>query len=291
MGPRPSITYAILHAESVMRIPVRLLVLILAIATVSSAQTLSPALDQWKNVLLTGDPGSLRSVYSVDPAPRLLVPDGPASVQEDIAFWMGLKITAIAFQSLEDREARPGVEQAIFTLKLKTESGKNVYVSMQQVWQKQPDGWRLVAAQRTKDARLERSQSPDKDMYPADADAHAEIKEALAHAAKNHHRVLVVFGADWCYDCHVLNLAFHGGDLAPVIEKNYEVVHVDIGEGDKNQDLMKQYEVPMAKGIPAIAVLDADGKLIYSQKNGEFEKARSMDSGTMLAFLNKWKPG
>ena len=39
---------------------------------------------------------------------------------------------------------------------------------------------------------------------------------------------------------------------------------------------MEQYQVPMKKGIPAIAVLDSDGKLLYSQKGGEFEKARAL---------------
>jgi hypothetical protein len=68
-------------------------------------------------------------------------------------------------------------------------------------------------------------------------------------------------------------------------------VHVDIGRGEKNQDLMKQYEVPMKRGIPGLAVLDADGKLVYSQKNGEFENARALTPGDFLAFLNKWKPG
>jgi len=147
-----------------------------------------------------------------------------------------------------------------------------------------------VAAQRTDATHLEIPQTADKDIYPADADARAEIKAALAHAAKNHHRVLVVFGANWCYDCHVLDLVFHRDDMAPIVEKNYEVVHVDIGEGNKNQDLMKEYQVPVQKGIPAIAVLDAEGKLLYSQKNGEFEKARSLDNETLLAFLNRWKP-
>lgn len=42
--------------------------------------------------------------------------------------------------------------------------------------------------------------------------------------------------------------------------------------------------------IPAIAVLDYSGKLLFSQKNGEFEKARSLDRETLLAFLNQWKP-
>jgi len=131
----------------------------------------------------------------------------------------------------------------------------------------------------------------EKQIYNESADAHAEIKEALAKARAEHKRVIVVFGANWCYDCHVLDAAFHRSDLAPILAANYEVVHVDIGRGEKNQDLMTKYEVPMKRGIPGLAVLDADGKLVYSQKNGEFEKARALNPEDFLAFLNKWKPG
>jgi thioredoxin 1 len=131
----------------------------------------------------------------------------------------------------------------------------------------------------------------EKDIYNESADAHAEIKEALARAAAEHKRIIVVFGANWCYDCHVLDKAFHSSDLAPILSANYEVVHVDIGKGEKNQDLMTKYDVPMKRGIPGLAVLDADGKLVYSQKNGEFENARALSSEDFLAFLNKWKPG
>jgi hypothetical protein len=46
----------------------------------------------------------------------------------------------------------------------------------------------------------------------------------------------------------------------------------------------------MRRGIPAIAVLDASGKVIYSQKNGEFERARAIGPEDLLNFLNKWKP-
>jgi thioredoxin-related protein len=80
-----------------------------------------------------------------------------------------------------------------------------------------------------------------KEIYSESADAHVEIKEALEQATAQHKRVIVVFGANWCYDCHVLDAAFHRADLAPILAANYEVVHVDIGRGEKNQDLMKQY--------------------------------------------------
>ena len=128
------------------------------------------------------------------------------------------------------------------------------------------------------------------EIYSETANAHAEIKEALKKAAAGHKRVIVVFGANWCYDCHVLDAAFHRSDLAPILSANYEVVHVDIGKGEKNQDLMTKYEVPMKRGIPGLAVLDANGKLVYSQKNGEFENARALAPEDFIAFLNKWKP-
>jgi len=130
-----------------------------------------------------------------------------------------------------------------------------------------------------------------KQIYSETADAHAEIKEALAKASAEHKRVIVVFGANWCFDCHVLDDAFHRPDLASIIAANYEVVHVDIGKGEKNQDLMKKYEVPMKRGIPGLAVLDGDGTLVYSQKNGEFENARALSADDFREFLNKWKPG
>lgn len=132
--------------------------------------------------------------------------------------------------------------------------------------------------------------SQDMSLYPANVDAREEIKDAEEQAGKEHKRVLLVFGANWCGDCHVLDRAFHRADFASAIA-GYEVVHVDIGpDGKKNNDLARQFEVPLQKGIPALAVLESDGKLLVSQKNGEFENARAMDPQAFLSFLNKWKP-
>jgi thioredoxin-related protein len=130
-----------------------------------------------------------------------------------------------------------------------------------------------------------------KNIYPDDADAHAEIREAEQKAAVEHKRMLLVFGANWCYDCHVLDLAFQRPDLAPVLAAGYELVHVDLGPDEKkNADIVKQFDVPLNKGIPVLAVAESDGTLVISQKNGEFEDARSLAPQALLEFLNKWKP-
>jgi len=131
---------------------------------------------------------------------------------------------------------------------------------------------------------------PGRKIYSESADAKEEIIETLAKAAAAHKRVIIVFGANWCFDCHVLDKAFHKPDLAAIIAANYEVVHIDVGEFDKNLDLMEKYDVPRKKGIPGLAVLDPDGKLVYSQKNGEFENARGLGETDFREFLEKWKP-
>jgi VCBS repeat-containing protein len=128
-----------------------------------------------------------------------------------------------------------------------------------------------------------------KDLYPADADAKKEIDEALKKAAGNHKRVLLVFGGNWCYDCHVLDRALHEGTAGQLMKEGFVLVHVDIGEADKNLDLLKEYKVPLEKGVPAVAILASDGNLLYSSGDGEFESARTMMKKDLVAFLQRWR--
>lgn len=126
-----------------------------------------------------------------------------------------------------------------------------------------------------------------KELYPADADAKKEIADAIQTAGKEHKRVLLVFGGNWCFDCFALDYRFHQSDIEPLVEKNYRVVHIDVGKYDKNLDLAKQYHIPLEKGVPSVAVLDGKGHLLYSTP--EFEKARSLDPQAIVKFLETWK--
>jgi thioredoxin 1 len=251
------------------------------------------ALEQWKSAIISGDAAALKALYSPNPAARIDTPGGQMGADADVAFWTGLKARSMKVDIVQSDSPQPGLKQVMVQAEVHSTASsgnRTVYISEGQLWQQQGERWRLVVAKRTDPARLQQPTSTKKDLYPSGVDAHAEIKEALQHASKEHKRVLVVFGANWCYDCHVLDLAFHRSDIEPVLKRSYEVVHVDVGEGNKNQDLMTRYQVPMARGIPGLAVLDSDGKLLFSQKNGEFEKARALAPEDLLQFLNKWKP-
>jgi thioredoxin-related protein len=128
-----------------------------------------------------------------------------------------------------------------------------------------------------------------KDLYPATADAKKEIAGALELATKDKKRVLLVFGGNWCYDCHVLDRALHEGAAGKIVTESFLLVHVDIGEGEKNLDLVREYKASLDKGVPVVVILGADGRLLYSSTEGEFEAARTMMKKDLVAFLKRWK--
>ena len=132
--------------------------------------------------------------------------------------------------------------------------------------------------------------SADRDIYPDPSQAGADLAAALKTASATHRRVLIDFGGNWCGDCQVLDLYMHDSKNQPLVEANFVVVHVNVGHIDANLDLAEKYGVPLHKGVPALAVLSDHGALLYSQKNGEFEAMRHMESSALTDFLVQWKP-
>jgi len=118
-------------------------------------------------------------------------------------------------------------------------------------------------------------------------DESADAKAHIAAAKTDKKPVLVVFGANWCGDCKMLDMAFNEGASAPIIAKNYKVVKVDVQRFTKNVDVADGYGVPLKNGIPAVAVLDATGKVLYATKGGELADARKMGDAGVAEFFGK----
>jgi thioredoxin 1 len=128
------------------------------------------------------------------------------------------------------------------------------------------------------------------DIYPPPEQAQADLAAALKLAAAQHRRVIVDFGGNWCTDCHVLDNYMHDSTNQPLINAGFLVVHVNVGRIDQNLDIAERYGIQLKKGVPAVAVLSSQGKLIYSQTQGEFQDMRHMDSSALTEFLQRWKP-
>ena len=132
--------------------------------------------------------------------------------------------------------------------------------------------------------------SASREIYPAPAQAKADLAAALKTAPASHKRILLDFGGNWCPDCIVLDGYFHDPANRQILEANFVLVHVNIGKMDANLDIAEKYGVPLDKGVPALAVLNENGKLLYSQKSGEFEAMRRLESSAVTKFLVRWKP-
>lgn len=123
--------------------------------------------------------------------------------------------------------------------------------------------------------------------YDEAADAKAQVASAVAQAKGDHRPVLVVFGANWCPDCRALDLAMKSGRNAQLISNEFRVVKVDVGRFDRNVEVADRYGVPLKKGIPAVAIVDADGHALYATKGGELADARGMSEDGLYRFFRQ----
>ncbi len=121
--------------------------------------------------------------------------------------------------------------------------------------------------------------------YDEAADARADVRAALLDARASGTPVLVVFGANWCGDCKVLDQAFKSGESAALIRKHFRVVKVDVGRIDRNVDIAQAYGVPLKKDIPAVAILSPQGQVVYATKSGELADARNMGERGIYEFF------
>jgi thiol:disulfide interchange protein len=127
---------------------------------------------------------------------------------------------------------------------------------------------------------------PNPNLYSETSNASSDIAVAIAQATRQHKRILLDFGGNWCGDCQVLDIYYHQSPNAELLAKYFILVHVDIGQMDRNVGIAQRYKVPITKGVPALAVLDSHGRLLYSEHDKEFEHTSAQ---AVTAFLNRWK--
>lgn len=265
-------------------------------------------LDEWKAAVLSGDLEKLKGLYSAAPPATTVTAKGEDhDPSAEPQFWAAARsagLVALTTKIATVDSPQPGVQRVMFALEanMKPPSAENkAFAAISQYWLQQNGKWVIVATQRTGLARLPQPvellmPQPKEDdsgpgaIYPNPAEAKPDIAAALAAAARDHKRVLLDFGGNWCGDCHVLDATFHYPEVARLLGPNYEVVHVNIGEYTENLDLAEKYQIPLKRGVPSLAVLDAQGNLLVSQKNGDFENTTKIGLADVESFLEHWKP-
>lgn len=255
-------------------------------------------LKEWESAVARGDEAALAKLYSIDPPAVTQAGNNRISQKDEWAFWTGLKNSGMTEFHPRLLEFTGGANKAQLVLRISiTSNGSHLVAGLRQEWAHEPDGWKIIASLRSAafgneaPRTLPQPAAPNVSLYSDPHEAEAELKAGLARAAKDGKRVLVVFGANWCYDCHVLDTTFHSKEFAPLVDANFVVIHINIGdEGKDNNDLAARLGVALDKGVPSLGVLEPSGKVVYAQKNGEFEATEKIGPEDIRAFLEKWKP-
>ena len=123
--------------------------------------------------------------------------------------------------------------------------------------------------------------------YDENANAEEQISDALETAKLKNRYVLLQMGGNWCPDCRTLGEYFARPDIKEWLDERVVLVSVDVGEWDRNLDIVEEYENPISEGIPALVLLNSNNEVMFATLAGELASARSMSKNDLIDWLNK----
>jgi protein disulfide-isomerase len=129
------------------------------------------------------------------------------------------------------------------------------------------------------------------ELFDSSRDPRADLAAALAAARLDGRDVLLVFGARWCPDCGAFEDWTADPAVAKLLAERFHLVTVSVGDErgrrDLNADVDRDFNHPIAGGIPALSVLSPDGKIRYDSAEGEFARARHLAPDDLVTFLSE----
>lgn len=121
--------------------------------------------------------------------------------------------------------------------------------------------------------------------YEAEADARAEIAARIADNPEQK-RILLTFGANWCSDSRALESHYRSAELGELLEREFLIVHIDVGTFHRNLDVIASYGDPTDKGIPSVVLLAPDGSPLFVN-HGQLSSAETMSSARIMEFFTR----
>ena len=125
--------------------------------------------------------------------------------------------------------------------------------------------------------------------YDEKANAARDVAKASARAKAAHKLLLIDFGGNWCPDCRVLAGIMEQPDLRAYLDRHFEIVSVDIGRFDKNENVPQRYGFKSLEAVPAVFIVDPRTDKVLNSKNIlALSDARTMSPQAVADWLAKW---
>jgi hypothetical protein len=78
--------------------------------------------------------------------------------------------------------------------------------------------------------------------------------------------------------------------VRPVVAPGFVIVPIDVGNRDRNLELLADFGMKVDAGIPAVAFLEASGELVHAHRQGELRHARGLSAVEIAEVFHRWLP-
>ena len=112
-----------------------------------------------------------------------------------------------------------------------------------------------------------------------------DLNEFISNTITKDKQPIIIFGANWCPDCRIFSATMDIPKIKSYIDKNFEVLYVDVKRYEINMSLMEEFGIEPVEGIPRLLIFDKNRKLMNSSNTTEWRTARDKTSQEIFNFF------
>lgn len=126
-------------------------------------------------------------------------------------------------------------------------------------------------------------------LYNPEANAQADIQNAVKKAQAEGKHVFLQIGGNWCSWCIKFNkFTTTDTQIDSLFKASYVIVHVNYSKENQNLALLEKLHYPQRFGFPVFLILNEKGERIHTQNSAYLEKGDGYDKAKIMEFLGAW---
>ena len=105
---------------------------------------------------------------------------------------------------------------------------------------------------------------------------------------RNLRQSIIIFGANWCPDCRILEGTLMLPTVKEFINKYYSILHIDVGKYEINMSLIEILGLEGQKGIPKVLIFDKKGMPVNLATSDRWYTARESKTQEIFDYFQKY---
>lgn len=99
---------------------------------------------------------------------------------------------------------------------------------------------------------------------------------------------IIIFGANWCPDCRILEGTLLLPTVKSFIDDNFSVIHIDVGKYDINMNLLELLGIPRQEGIPRVVIFGQENNILNMNSTDKWRSARQNKAQEIFDYFQSY---